>query len=129
CSRPETLEAEVGDRLGRDAPTLQASAIALSIRERSSGGYTLTLDAEGGSGRATRQVELADCAEVHRAAALLIVMALVPEPAPGDTAPPVEESAESMDERASDSRAQRAGESRPWSLRAGVLGDLQTLPG
>lgn len=129
CPRPVTLEAEVGQRLGPEAHTLQATSIALSIRELATRGYALTLDVEGGAGPATRSVELADCAEVHRASALLIVTALVPEPAPGDPVPPVQERAEGEAEVASHSSAPSAVESRPWSLRAGVLGDLQALPG
>lgn len=116
CPRPADLEAEVG-RLGPEAGHLQATSIALRVRERAPSGFALRLTTQGSAGRGAREMELSDCAEVHQAAALLIATALAPTSG----------TSEAREEQLPSELPAPAR--RPWSLRLTALGDLQSLPG
>jgi hypothetical protein len=114
CPRPATLEADVARRLGSEPIDPSATAIAIVVAPHLPEPYELTLSvADAG---AERRVLLGSCAEVERAAALLIATALAPA-----RAQQVEQS-ELTEEPAP----------RPplrWSVRIGALFDLRSLPG
>jgi hypothetical protein len=112
CPRPAALEAEIARRLGREANRLEQAEISVSVAERA-GGYVLALEVEGPQGEFQREVELRDCAEVERAAVVLISTALAPE-------------LEHEEEAAEPVREPR--ETRPWALRAEALFDGFSLP-
>lgn len=114
CPRPPTLEADVARRLGADAPAVEEADIEVRVREQD-GGYELSMRVAREGPNASREVQLADCAEVRRAAVLLITTALSPER---------EESAANSPQAAAEPDLPAAA----WSLRAGALGDLRALP-
>lgn len=113
CPRPRTLDAAVGQRLGADAPATAQAEIDVRVREQDEGGYELSLRVAREGPNAAREVQLADCSEVERAAVLLITTALSPEREDVAIAP------------ALPTEPERAA---AWSLRAGALGDPLTLP-
>jgi hypothetical protein len=115
CPRPQTLDADVARRLDPVAADTEPTDVDVRVRERADAGYDLTLTFERASGRGTRDVQLADCVEVHRAAALLISSAL----APAESEPAVEVEREPPP---------RDHETRALSLRAGAVVDLFALP-
>jgi hypothetical protein len=108
CPKPETFDAQVAERLGTGVAKLQPVELEVRIDEGRGGLFRLALEAETAEAELAREVELVSCAEAQRAAVVLVATALAPE------------------------RVGRAREEQVparWTLRAGLLGDLRSLPG
>lgn len=121
CPRPPTLADDVARRA--EAEGIDASAFEVSVEVTElTDEYELTLRVERGDERAVRTVVLPSCAELTRAAALLIHTALAPAAEASESTAPSEP-------MASEQPAAQAPPVSPFALRVAGVADWQALPG
>jgi hypothetical protein len=108
CPKSEHFEAALAQRLRPEPGALEPLQIRVRVEALAGNRYQLTLTTHGTRDTAHRSVDLDDCADVQRAAVLLIATALSPaaaRPAPTPLLTP-----------------------QPWSLRVAGLVDVSALP-
>ncbi len=110
CERSPAFDAQLAERLGPEAARARPLEAEVDIRELPSGLYELTVEVVSSPGRTTRTIELADCAEAQRAAAIVIATAVT------------------ADGRSAEREHTRSEPPGIWSLRLGMIGDLRALP-
>jgi len=111
CPKSERFDAELAQRLDPHLQVLEPVQVRVQVEALERSRYQLTLTTQGTTGAARRSVDLDDCAEVQRAAAVLIATALSP-------AAPAEPEREPVSRPLV----------QPWSLRLAGLFDASALP-
>jgi hypothetical protein len=104
---------EVASRSDAEARQAQSLTVDIEVTELADS-FALALTMESAHGRAERNMELASCDDVRRAAAVLVATALT-----HDLAAPAEGDEDRVENQSLE----------PWSLRLGALADLGSLPG
>jgi len=116
CARDVEFDRELTRLLGADAHTIESGQVELRIDELADdggrAGYRLRLQLEVAEGKSERVLELASCAELRHAAALLVATALEHRQPTSLPAQP----------------AVRRPRDDVWHVRLGLLADLGTLP-
>ncbi|HEX6245745.1 MAG TPA: hypothetical protein VFZ61_32700, partial [Polyangiales bacterium] len=111
CPKSERFEAELTQRLDPELELLEPQQIRVRVEALEEERYLLTLTTQGATGAARRSVDLDDCGEVQRAAAVLIATSLSPGEAPAEP------------------QAAAPRDPQAWSLRIAGLFDVSALPG
>lgn len=158
CARPEALEREVARLVGPTVSRMEPLFADVNVHATKQRTFALDLRIEGLTEQTERRIELGSCAEIQRAAALIITTAV--QLAGRDTAPdfsrilpatPSTSDTESASDPAADPKREAAAaqaeeksappptridgpapdRARPlaWWLRLGLLTDVRVLPG
>jgi len=98
CAKPIHVLETARGLLGHDGDPRAAVSVRVELRELADGSLSLTLQAQGAGGASRRTLTMPSCEQARQAAALLIALALDPEPeraAPAAEQAPAETTTES----------------------------------